>query len=147
MNTKKILEISVQRDFDFPAERVFDAWLDPNSAKHWLFATPDGEMKRVEIDPKVGGTYVVVERRASGDAEHFGEYLRLERPNLLEFTFSVDRNAPGEDRVAVEITPLGKKCKVALRYGMDAKWADFAERTRSGWASILEGLDRTLSRS
>jgi hypothetical protein len=103
-------------------------------------------MKQVKIDPEVGGTYVVIERRAEGDAEHFGKYIRLERPTLPGFTFAVDRNEADKDRVAVEIIPLGGKCKVTLRHGMDAKWADFSERTKSGWGSILEGLDRKLSR-
>jgi uncharacterized protein YndB with AHSA1/START domain len=27
----------VKRSYDFPAERVFDAWLTPEIARRWLF--------------------------------------------------------------------------------------------------------------
>lgn len=99
------------------------------------------------INPKMGGIYVVVERLDKSDAAHFVEYNRLNRPNLLEFTFPIDRNEADEDRVVIEIASLGEKCNVTLKHGIDAKWFDFAEHTKPGWALILEGFDRALSRS
>jgi uncharacterized protein YndB with AHSA1/START domain len=62
--------LTVRRDFAAPPERVFDAWLDPAQARDFLFATPDGTMQTVEIDPRVGGQALIVERRESGDAHH-----------------------------------------------------------------------------
>ena len=42
--------IIITRRFDFSIERVFDAWLDPAKARQFLFATPTGQMVRVDID-------------------------------------------------------------------------------------------------
>ncbi len=58
--------LTVERHIDAPPERVFDAWLDAGAVGQWLFATPGGVMEKVEIDPRVGGKFLIVERR--GDA-------------------------------------------------------------------------------
>ena len=48
--------IVITRRFDFSIERVFDAWLDPAKASKFLFATPTGQLVRVDIDARVGGS-------------------------------------------------------------------------------------------
>jgi uncharacterized protein YndB with AHSA1/START domain len=144
MITGKTMDVTAERHYDFTAEQVFDAWLNPDSVRHWLFATPDGVMQRVELNPVVGGSYLVIERRPEGVAEHFGQYVRIQRSSLLEFTFSIDRASPNFDRVLVELTPEEVGCNITLTHQMDARWAEYADRTKSGWASILEGLNRTL---
>ena len=146
MAKRKTINITANRQFDFPAGKVFDAWLNPEIARHWLFATPDGVMQKVEMNPVIGGSYVVVERRAEGDAEHFGQYIRINRPSLLEFTFSVDRTSKDSGRVLIELTPVEKGCKVILTHEMDARWVEYVDRTKTGWESLLEGLNRTLEK-
>ena len=134
--------VRVSRRYAASAERVFDAWLDPEKAKKFLFATPTGEMVRAEVDPRVGGTFTFVDRRDGEDAQHTGEYLEIDRPRRLIFTFSVD-SSPG-DRVTVDIVPLESGCELTLTHEMLPEWAEYASRTEQGWAGILEGLATTL---
>lgn len=142
--TEPPIQIRVSRHFDAPAERVFDAWLDPSTAGRWLFATPTGQMQRVEIDARVGGRYVVVERREQGDAGHFGKYLEIDRSHRLVFTLAADDSSEG-DVVTVEITPDGNGCTLTLTHALAAEWAQYAQRTESGWNDVLAALARQLS--
>jgi uncharacterized protein YndB with AHSA1/START domain len=137
-------EFSVTHSFAAAPERVFDAWLDPAIARRFLFATPTGEMIRAEIDARVGGKFTFVERRpAMGDVLHTGEYLELDRPNRLAFTFGVPQFNPDFSRVLVEFAPaLGGGCEVTLTQSqVPAEWA---ERSKEGWGTILGGLEAAL---
>jgi uncharacterized protein YndB with AHSA1/START domain len=135
--------LTVARDFTAPAERVFDAWLDPEMAPLFLFATPDGEMIRCEIDAQVGGRGLIVERRPSGDAHHRLKYEVIERPTRLVFLFSADPAEDGEwTRVSIAIAPMASGCALTLTHEMDPQWAAYEAQTRSGWTMILDSLCR-----
>jgi uncharacterized protein YndB with AHSA1/START domain len=135
--------LTVTRDFAAPPERVFDAWLDPADARRFLFATPEGEMLTVEIDARVGGRALVVERRADGDAHHRLEYVEIDRPRRLVFRFAADPAAEGEwTRVAVQIAATATGCTLTLTHEMDPEWAAYKEQTRKGWTMILDSLAR-----
>ena len=72
--------LKVTRQFTSAAERIFDAWLDPEIARKWLFATEEGEMVRAEVDARIGGKFIFDDRRGGEDIEHVGEYLEIDRP-------------------------------------------------------------------
>ncbi len=133
------IRLEVSRRIAAPPERVFDAWLDPESVGRWLFATPDGVMEKVEVDPRVGGRFEIDERRGGELAEHFGEYLEIDRPRRLVFSFAAMHGA-GYTRVTVTIVPDGDGSRLTLVHEMDPQWADYEERTREGWKKILAGL-------
>ena len=138
MSKQEKVTIRVTRRFTASAERVFDAWLDPARIGKWLFATKTGQMVRVEIDARVGGSFVIVDRRDGVDVEHLGTYVEIERPRRLVFTFAVPHYSSESTRVTVEITPLGTGCELTLTHeGVLPEWAS---RTESGWNMILDGL-------
>ncbi|THD37485.1 MAG: SRPBCC domain-containing protein [Sphingomonas sp.] len=137
--------LTVTRDFAAPAERVFDAWLDPAQARHFLFRTPDGEMLTCEIDARVGGEAVIVERRGGKDALHRLRYETIERPRRLVFQFRacmVGEVDEGEwTRVTVAIQPQGAGSRLTLTH--EGVWTDYEDRTRAGWTMILGNLATT----
>ena len=134
--------VTIERRFAISPEILFDAWLDPESARHWLFATPDGAMEEVEIDPRVGGGFRIVERRGGELAAHFGEYLVLDRPRRLVFDFWTSFSAE-RTRVSVTIAADSDGALLTLRH--DGVWADYETRTRQGWTIILENLAKTVA--
>lgn len=131
----------VVRSFKASPERVFDAWLDLNKAKRFLFAFPGSELIKTEIDARVGGRYSFVMRRGAETLTHEGEYLEIDRPRKLVFTFAVKELSPNHDRVTIEISPEGEGCQVRLRNEMNAEdWEKYGTQTEAGWSSILGGL-------
>jgi uncharacterized protein YndB with AHSA1/START domain len=146
MNADAKPAVVVVRRFDASPERVFDAWLDPEVARRWLFSTPDGEMVRAETDPRVGGRFTFTERRNGEDVEHVGEYLVVDRPSRLVFTFAVPKYSAEYDRVTVEIRRLGKGCELTLTNEMSPEiYREWGEQTRNGWTTLLDGLATLLN--
>lgn len=135
----------VTHDYAAPPDRVFDAWLDPLIAPHFLFATPGGRMIQVEIDARVGGEALIVERRESGDARHRLRFEAIERPHRLAFIFAAGMDGESDadwSRVTIDIAPRhGGGCTLTLCHDMDPAWAEWADRTRAGWSMMLDSLE------
>ncbi len=136
-------EVRVEKRFRHPPERVFDAFLNPETTGLWLFATPGGVMETAELDPRPGGGFHVVERRGGDLARHWGEFVVVERPRRIVFDFRTDPDAPWT-RVTVTFAPAGDGCDVTLTHDLAPEWAAWADRTRHGWTTILDGLASTL---
>ncbi|MES2096736.1 MAG: SRPBCC domain-containing protein [Pseudomonadota bacterium] len=137
--------LTVTRDIASSPERVFDAWLDPALARRFLFATPEGEIVTCEIDARVGGRALIVDRRASGDAHHRLKFLEIDRPRRLVFLFGADPAPEGAwTRVTIEIVAIDGGGRLTLTHEMDPEWAAYEDQTRKGWATILDTLSRTI---
>jgi len=95
----------IARQFNAPAERAFDAWLDPGVGAHWLLSAPGGQMVRAETDARAGRRFVLTDRRDWVDVEHGGTYLEIARPRRLVFEFGVLTYARLITRIAVDLEP------------------------------------------
>ncbi len=144
MTNQEKFKLTVTRRFERSPETVFDAWLDPVSASKWLFATPNGEMLRAEIDPSVGGEFCIVEKREDEVMEHLGEYLEIDRPRRLAFMFTVNMS-DDVSHITVDISPVEGGSELTLTHAMEPQWAHFADRTSKGWEMILDNLAATLA--
>ena len=138
-------EFSVAHTYAAPPEQVFDAWLNPAIARLFLFATPTGEMIRYEVDARVGGRFTFVDRRPDmGDVLHTGEYLEIDRPRRLAFTFGVPQFNPDMTTVELDFAPAAAGgCQLTLtQRDVPAEWA---ERSQEGWTKIIASLDGALT--
>jgi len=133
--------VRVSRDFAAPAERVFDAWIEPGVVSKWLFKTPNGTIVRAEIDARAGGSYSIVDRREEGDVEHRGTYLEFDRPRRLVFTVQVPKYSEEVDCVAIDIVPTSTGCNLVLTHELSPEWL---EQTRHGWETLFDALAQAL---
>jgi uncharacterized protein YndB with AHSA1/START domain len=143
MSTAPRVTVRVTHRFSASAERVFDAWLDPQKACKFLFATLTGQMVRVEIDARVGGVYCFVDRRNGEDVEHTGEYLEIDRPRRLVFTFLVPKYSQESTKVIIDILQQGTGCELTLTH--EGVPPEYASPNEAGWTRILDALAATLS--
>jgi uncharacterized protein YndB with AHSA1/START domain len=131
--------VVVTKSLSAAPERVFDAFLDLQVARRFLFATATGEMITAQIDARVGGQFSFIERRPDmGDVRHVGEYREIERPRRLVFSFGVPQFDPRMTTVTVEIRPSVAGCELTLTN--EGVPPDYAERNHQGWSRILAGL-------
>lgn len=138
------IKVKCTHRYNVSPDRVFDTLMDPTKAKKFMFATLTGKMIKAEIDGKVGGHFVFVDRRPDGDAAHYGKYLAVERPTHVAFEFAVQKNAKESDKVTIDISPLPRGCQVTLTHEIKADYAHLQEQVHEGWDGILDGLGAAL---
>ena len=73
--------LEMPRSYDASPERVFRAWTDQASLKAWLAEGGD-----VVADPRPDGLFYLGMMHSGEIRPHYGRYLRVESPRLLEFT-------------------------------------------------------------
>jgi len=139
--------VKVSRAFDAPIERVFDAWVDPANVGNWLFATPEGESKICEVDPREGGHFRIGERRGEEMAMHVGTYHEIDRPQRLVFSYYFETaNEEMPSNVIVEISETENGCMVLVTHEMDDIYAEYEDSATNGWNMIFDGLEKILGK-
>jgi uncharacterized protein YndB with AHSA1/START domain len=139
------LAVTVSRRFNTSAERLFDAWLDPERARQFLFTRPGQVIVRAEIDARIGGPFLFVARRDGRDVDHIGKYLEIDRPRRLVFTLRVPKVWEDDNLVTVEIVPLERGCELTVTH--EGVLPEHEGRIESGWTLFLEGLQAMEPRS
>lgn len=139
-------KIKVTKTFGAPAEKIFDAWIDPEMIGQWMFGPElrEEEVVRLETDPEEGGTFSFVVRRDGEELNHLGRYLELDRPRRLVFTWGIESESEEESVVTIEITPAEGGCRLTLTHTLDPKWAEYADRTRESWSYMLDKLSEII---
>lgn len=137
------LDVRVTRHIDAPAERVFDAWIDPASIAQW-FGPGLGDMVRIDVDARRGGRFVFTQRRGDQDVEHSGEYLVFDRPRRLAFTWGLPKFSQDFSRVGIDMRATDAGCDITLTHELLPEWAEYADRTREGWAKMIEVIARLV---
>ena len=132
--------IRLTRRYRAAPEQIFRAWLDPDIAGSWLFATASRPMASVAIDARVSGAFRFVDERRGEVTEFNGEYIEIVPHRRLAFTLCAPHDVV--TRVSVDIEPRGRGCAVTLTHE-DVPPARTRE-TRARWTGLLYGLGEML---
>jgi uncharacterized protein YndB with AHSA1/START domain len=134
----------VRRIIPAPREQVFDAWLDPKSLARWM--RPKGTTGvKAEVDPRVGGQFRIVMLQGQESYEHTGEYLVIEPPARLSFTWISRATNLEPTVVTIEFLERDGNTELVLTHRRLPPTQ--IDSHRSGWSDIAEALRDQLTGS
>lgn len=119
---------------------VFDEWLDPESLAEWMCPRPD-RCVAITVQPYVGGKVRFDVDHAGGLVIISGQFLTIERPRLLRFTWA---NSDWPDPTAASVVtvtfePHGDgETLMSIEHTLlpSEVFRDF----QSGWAGVCDQL-------
>lgn len=128
----------VRRFIPVPRERVFAAWLDPASLAQWMRPGKTTDAK-AEVDPRVGGKFRIVMVQERGEFEHTGEYLAIEPPARLSFTWISQATDLRPTVVTIDFVERDAGTELILTHRRLP--ASQIESHRRGWTDIMQKLE------
>jgi uncharacterized protein YndB with AHSA1/START domain len=123
-----------------PAERIFEALVDPLQRVEWWGSAGRFQTTQMESDLRPGGAWLM--GGIGADGKHFtvrGEYRAIERPRLLEFTWLPDwqEDAP---LTLVRFELEEKDGFTTVRLTHSGHTTERSRESHRGWPQILGGL-------
>ena len=107
--------LHIERRFDVAPETVFDTLTVPEKMQAWW-----GDDAEFEIDLKVRGHWKITRREANEEYVAVGQYLAVERPSRLEYTFGMPQFSPNTDMIKIQIKTDRDGCVVTFeQHGED----------------------------
>jgi uncharacterized protein YndB with AHSA1/START domain len=132
----------VRRFIPAPRQRVFAAWLDPASLAAWMRPAGTTDVT-AELDPRVGGKFRIVMAQGPKRFEHTGEYLVIEPPHRLSFTWISQATDHRPTTVTIEFFEREGGTELVLTHRQLP--SSQVESHRSGWSDAVRELQEKLS--
>ena len=90
--------LRLERRFEVPPETVFDTFTKPEKMRIWW-----GENVEFAIDLRVGGQWTITRQEGGEVYVATGEYLAIDRPSLVRYTFAMPQFSPDSDTISIKI--------------------------------------------
>jgi uncharacterized protein YndB with AHSA1/START domain len=136
--------VRIERNFDAPAEAVFDAWTSEEVIRRWFRPASGWQEPSAEVDLRVGGTIRVVMRDPDGEPVGAGgEYTLIDRPHRLAFTWTFDDDPSNQQMIELEFSERGGVTTVLF---VNSKISDERRRDAQydGWSTCLDNMALVL---
>ena len=115
--------IVVERSFDAPRTRVWDAWTKPELLRRWLLGAEGWILDVCEVDLRPGGRFRWVWKREQDGTSMglSGEYREVLPPARLVHTEEFDeRWYPGDALITLELTESGGRTHTRSTWRYDS---------------------------
>lgn len=138
--------IRVERVIGAPPQDVFAAWSDAESLRAWMCPSPI-QRADAEVDFRVGGRFRIVMHGAERRYGQVGEYLEIDPPKRLVFTWESDW-VPAEyalTRVSVSFEAVGEDHTRLVLVHENLVDDGTYDGHEQGWADIVRKLHEHLT--
>lgn len=152
MNNYSMTTLQMIREFNVVPEKVFEAWLNPEMMKKWLF-TLEGTNQVARNNPQVGGDWEIIDRRDGKDYRAIGEYLEIDPSKKLVFTFKMPQFSESEDKITVKLKESHGSCEMTFLQDIivphEVSWTtsdiekalkEYHDGSEHGWNLMFMGL-------
>jgi len=130
----KLTDLTVQRLIPASPSAVFDVWMDPQSPGGPWFGAD-----RVILNAAVDGLFYLAVKHEGRTWPHYGRFLKIEHPRLVEYTWVSEGTKGVESTVAVTFEPRGDQTEVTLHHS-GVPDDETGHRHKDGWAWVLSML-------
>ena len=146
--SEKGWDLRIERTFDAPRARVWEAWTDADWMRRWYSAGEGWEVSLAESDASVGGSYRV-EFHPPGEPGYFesGDFEEVVDGERLVYACHFGRlphDTLHETRVRIELRESGGKTTLVLEQTGYPTQKDRDEQEQ-GWPFFLDSLARELA--
>ncbi|MEI8198024.1 MAG: SRPBCC domain-containing protein [Phycisphaerae bacterium] len=134
-------ELRQVRVIKAPPQRVYEAWVRPELCRQWWSADVGMACGVCEIDARVGGKFRISMSAKGVEYISVGEYLEVQPPHKLVFTWSWEAPPGGAQNTVVTLefkaVPEGTELTLTHRGFGSIKSRD---NHQTGWANCLANL-------
>jgi uncharacterized protein YndB with AHSA1/START domain len=130
----------VQHVLPAPPDVVYDHWVSADALAGFICPAPGHA--QVAIDPRPGGTLRIAMTFPEWTSVIEGEYLQLDRPHALSFSWRTPRGVDSVVSVALEPHGDGETLMTITHTRLPADTQDDYQR---GWGSVAQQLIGTLT--
>ena len=134
-------QVRIERVLPAPIQDVFDAWTDPGRMAEWL--SPVGHAE-VEVDLRVMGRFKVSMIGEVTRIEHTGEYLVVNPPNELSFTWQSVYTGSEPSVVNVSLEAEGEETRMVVTHRRLP--GSQVDPHTQGWEAMITRLAVVLGR-
>ncbi|MFN7171792.1 MAG: SRPBCC family protein [Fimbriimonadaceae bacterium] len=153
-NTFSVLDLStddstlvLSAQYNFPIDRVFSAWLDPEALMHWIKPNPSCNIEILEFEPRVEGAFRINMIMDEGIFGYSGVMKVIDAPNRIEMTWqwdwSEDEEPYPETYLTVQCDEIDGGTRLTLTHER-MRSVESRDSHSEGWTGSLTALSEYL---
>jgi uncharacterized protein YndB with AHSA1/START domain len=136
----KTTDLTVTRLIPATPAEVYEVWLDHTSPGGPFFGST-----KVIIDARVDGLFFTQLLHEGQSWVHYGRFVALEKPRLIEHTWISESTRGLESVVAISLEPEAGKTRVTLQH-RGVPDDEMGRKHAEGWAYVLGCIEERFSK-
>ncbi len=135
------LELKITRTIPANRKKVFRAWLEPKALAQFMCPGEGMSVPKVEVDPHVGGEFLIVMKAGEKELPHSGSYRTIKEHSELSFTWHSAFSGP-DSLVTLRFEELGPEQTRLTLHHVGFPSEESRTNHEGGWKQIVELLGK-----